>query len=293
MTHDRPRLIQRAECDYSLVRGVNISSLLYMGVSPKHYRDYLQHGGIETRQMSLGTAAHAAVLEPLRFQTEFAVWDKEKKNGDMAARKGKDWDAFVAEHAGQTIITPAEHEHACAIAGAVRSDALAMRYLSKGEPEVSLQWTDRETGILCKGRIDWDVDLEFPHACIIDLKTARDVSSWGFCSSASKLDYHTRMAWYADGYEEITGRKPDVIVVAVEPKRPYDVVCYNLEDDPELDTGRDEYRRLLDRLAQCTRDNEWPGIGNGQMQRFELAKWKRNDNESLEDMGLDWTGKEP
>ena len=285
------RFILRSECDYSLVAGVNISSLLMIGKSPKHYQDYVERGGRETRAMSLGTAAHAAVLEPMRFQTDFAVWTDTKANGTMAARTGPKWEAFVADHAGQSIVTPKEYEGAAAISRAVQKDPLAMHYLHTGSPEVTLQWTDEATGIQCKGRIDWNCNLA--PSTIVDLKTARDVSSWGFCGSASKLDYHTRMAWYADGYETITGHTPNVVVVAIESSKPHDIVCYLMDQDPELNTGRDEYRKLLDRLSECLSSDVWPGIGDGKLQRFQLAKWKLNANEeNLEGLDLDWTGTE-
>ncbi len=250
------RLIHRTGCDYGALSGVNISTLMHLAKSPSHYRHVLDH---QSSAMRLGLAVHAAVLEPDRFASEFSVVARVKPGQSRS----------------DTEVTPDQHDTATAIARAVRVDALAMRYIARGEAEIALQRTDAETGIECKGRLDF---VTHDHV-VVDLKTARDATPWGFCGAAAKLDYHVKMAWYADAYETVTGHKPAVIVIAVENMPPYDAVCYSLEEDPEIEAGRLVYCDLLEKLAECRKTNQWPGIGNGTVQRFALPRWKLPDDE--------------
>jgi hypothetical protein len=276
------------DCDYDGIDAVNISRLLLLRTSPLHFRAAQKR---ITKPMSLGTAAHCATLEPDRFGERFAMWvgthpegAKDSKGKDCSGKKrirsGKEWEAFEAgcEIMGQTVLTESEHKDALAIAQAVHSDPLAHSFLEFGKPERVLTWTDKRTGIACKGRTDWDYQaprLEL----IVDLKTAADVTPFRFLSAAARLGYHVRMAWYADGYQAITGRFPRVMVIAVESAPPHDVVCYEL-DDEVLAIGREEYGRLLDTLVDCRRSGQWPGIGGGTLQRFALPKWAQPSEES-------------
>ena len=262
------RLIRRDACsDYGAIEGVNISTLIHIGKSPRHYKWRRDHPSESTDAMKLGTAIHAAVLEPDVFARDY--WCN-------AARMRP------GQKRGGCELTASQYETATAVASSVRSDMVAMRYLMSGEPEVAMQWIDAETGIQCRGRIDWVT----PNRVIPDLKSARDVGSFGFCRQAAALEYHTKMAWYADGYETIIGHKPEIVVIAVENVAPYDVVCYKLEDDPELDAGRDNYKALLSKLQYCTENNDWPGQSGNALQRLVLPRWclPEEDGDVLEGM---------
>src|SRR5690349_11438930 len=117
--------------EYDALKRTNFSRLKLLAKSPAHYL----HGfGPESAPMRLGTAAHAATLEPAKFASGFVVYKKR--------RQSKEWDAFeaAAERAGQTVLTEAEHVEAVAMAAAIRNHPVASRLLSGGNAEVSLTW---------------------------------------------------------------------------------------------------------------------------------------------------------
>lgn len=282
----RGRIYKRGEVDYRQIEAVNFSTLKHIRRSPRHYQHALQNGFTATKSMRLGTAAHIAVLEPERFLREFCLWTERKSNGDMMPRKGDKWRAFQAANPGKMDISEAEYEQAIAMKDAIRSDRLAMKYLGHGRPEVTIEWVDAETGILCKGRPDWLTDVDgIP--CLTSLKTAADLDSVAFYRQCARLGYHLQDAMYADGYEVVTGKFPRVVVVAVESKPPYDVTVDIVPTDV-LEVGRSEYRDALVKLKQCRAEDYWHGRCAGTERTLTLPMWAVPDeDDNLSDLGLE------
>lgn len=252
---DSPALVDgiesRVPADvYHARPGISVSRLKELKHSPLKYRYRLDHP-TTSAPMTLGTAAHCAVLEPERFEQEFAVWRRLSENGNACPRKGQYWDAFVLENAGKTIITQDEYALAMAMQKAVRADPIAMKYLAFGEPEVTMQHGNR------RGRADWITKME-GRPFLVGLKTARDCRAMIFGSAAAKLGYPMQWAWYFDLYTALTGNEPEVIEIVVESAPPHAVATYIINEDIILQ-GRDEYEKLLEVLARCEATGEWPG----------------------------------
>ena len=240
--------------EYDAIDALNMSRLKEMKRSPLHYRHALTHSKT-SGPLTLGLATHVAVLEPERFLSDFASWDRRTKGGNAAPRNGQFWDAFLNANTGKIILTSDEWHLSREIADVVRGDALAMRYLAHGEPEVTFEW-DLD-GRACKGRVDWLTHID-GKPTIVGLKTARDCRHFAFGSQAAKLGYHLQFAYYHDGYEAIRKFKPKLVEIVVESAAPHAVAVYHIPDDI-IEQGRDEYRRLIDQLATCERTNDWPG----------------------------------
>jgi hypothetical protein len=281
------RIYKRGECEYGKLHGVNFSTLKELRRSPKHYRHRLVSPREATSAMALGTAAHIAVLEPERFLKEFVLWDQKTDKGRTRPRNGKDWDDFEesARATGKQVLRVDEYDTAITLRDAVRDDDVAMKYLAMGKAEIALQWVHEPTGTPCKGRVDWATKVD-GGPCIVDLKSARDVSPHWFSRAVAKLDYHVQLAFYADGYEAATGIPPRVVVVAVESGPPHDVVVYIVPSDV-LQIGREVYGGLLDELKRCSGANDWPGHGQGVERTLNLPAWAVPDDEDgLDDLGL-------
>lgn len=233
--------------------------------------------------MTLGTAAHCAVLEPGRFATDYIAWTRTTVSGRASPRNGKAWEEFSNAHWDKEILTADEYAHAVAIAAAVRSDATALKYLHVGSPEVSMEWVIGNRA--CKGRVDWLTIQEAP--VLVGLKTARNASHFPFASAAAKLGYHLQWAFYYDGYVAITGEVPRVVEIVVESEAPHAVVVYDIPSDV-IDQGRDEYMELLHVLADCEARDEWPGYAIGE-QTLSLPSWVYGADDDINDIGLEAT----
>lgn len=250
--------------DYVNLPGTTQSALKALRKSPRHHQQFLKDRGKPTEEMLRGTAAHTAVLEPDRFLLDYVLWDGGR-------RYGKDWDKFRAANKDKTILRPDDYHDALKMRDAVRGHATAADLVESGHAEVTIQWQDERTKMLCKGRIDYLIGTP-AHPVVVGLKTARDVSERDFRNQAARLGYHIQWAYYHDGYYAITGTKPRMFEVVVESSAPHDVVVYEIGDQV-LEVGRAEYRRLLEQLALCTLNDSWPGICPDGVIEFSLPHW--------------------
>jgi hypothetical protein len=274
-----PSITSRMPADeYHAMPGISISSLKPLGRSPLHYR-YQRMNPRKSDPMTLGTAAHCAVLEPHLYESRFAVWSRLSDSGNACPRRGQFWDAFVLANSGKEVLTTEQHELAQAMGRAVRADPIAMKYLSFGEPEVTLTHGER------RGRADWITKLD-GKPFIVGLKTARDCRPLIFGSAAAKLGYPLQWAWYFDLYESITGTEAEMIEIVVESSPPHAVATYIINEDIILQ-GRDEYEKLLEVLARCEASGEWPGPTECE-QVLTLPSWYYGEGvDDLTSIGLE------
>jgi hypothetical protein len=264
--------------EYHSLPGISISSLKPLSRSPLHYK-YQRMNPRRSDPMTLGTAAHCAVLEPHLYESRFAVWSRLSDSGNACPRRGQFWDAFVLANSGKEVLTTEQHELAQAMGKAVRADPIAMKYLCFGEPEVTLTHGNR------RGRADWITKLE-GKPFIVGLKTARDCRPLIFGSAAAKLGYPLQWAWYFDLYESITGNEAELIEIVVESSPPHAVATYIINEDIILQ-GRDEYEKLLEVLARCEASGEWPGPTECE-QVLTLPSWYYGEGvDDLTSIGLE------
>lgn len=274
--------------NYDRIERVNFSSLKHLKRSPAHYRAAItKRIDEDTDAMRVGRATHVAALEPERFRASHAVWDGGR-------RYGKEWDKFCATNAGLEILTEDQYQLVTALASAVRTHEAAAKYLTGGAAEVTMLWDHVEPAngtqgftIQCKGRIDFAPN----GGAIPDLKTTRDASPDAFSRQSWDLDYAARAAFYVDGYAAAHGGEVlPFVMIAVEKEEPYLVQVYTMPD-ALLEMGRDTYRQLLARLAQCRAENRWPGYADGPLE-LQLPRWMRADNDDVTGLGLVFEGAE-
>lgn len=261
--------------DYHSADGISKSGLDLVAKSPLHYwSKYLdpnREQRAQTPAMVTGTAIHAAVLEPDRFATEFRVApvvDRRTKDGKAS------WEAFILDCEANelTPISQDDFKVATSIAGVVRSHTTAIELFSAGQAEMSMFWEDPETGVLCKCRPDWMADGNI----VVDLKSCQDASPSGFMKSAYSYRYWVQAAWYMDGIERATGKRPDAFVfVAFEKEAPYACGFYYATEEM-LEAGRIEYRRNLDLYADSLKQQNWRGY-SPELQPLAMPAWFKSE----------------
>lgn len=250
--------------DYKQIDAVNASSLKVLWQkSPKHYLYSLDHPRAETDGMRFGTAVHCAVLEPDKFAAQYVV-----KPLDMSfvTKEGKAWRQEQYD-AGMLILSNDDYEAIQGIVASIMAHPVARRMMTGGTVEQTLNWTDPETGIRCKGRTDIILD----DGTLCDLKTCRDIREKQFTRQILDLGYHLSMAFYIDGLTTMNRTPPRTCFVCVETSAPYDVAVYEFNAD-WLELGRDEYRPALQTLAQCRLTGVYPGIAPEAVD-LELPAW--------------------
>lgn len=265
---------------YFAIDAVSITRLKEIDRSPLHYRHLLANPK-ESDALTLGTAAHSAILEPETFADDYAIWTRRTEANASAPRRGQHWDAFKAEHPGQRILTVEENAYAQAIARAVRFDEVANKYLVTGDAEVVMQW--EIVGRRAKSRADWVTEID-GKPVLVGLKSTRDCRHTLFAKQAVNLGYDLQWSWYADGFQTIHGMQPRMVEIAVESEPPHAVATY-LIDDEILELGRSKYEALLLKLARCEESNEWPGPQTKE-ELLSFPSWAYPSESDLSDVGL-------
>jgi hypothetical protein len=222
--------------------------------SAAHLQAYKNRDRKELASQRIGTAFHAAVLEPQRFNDEYITYSER--------RYGTKWDAFKAAHPGKTIITSDEFERVAGMTLAVRAytDLPLQQAIELGDAEKSIFWVDEETGVNC--RIRPDLLLAQISPLMLDLKSTDDCRPDAFLSQMLRLDYDLQAAMYIHGAYAKTGVWMPFYIVACETDAPHGVWVYEIRasaTDEIYMNGLRKFRRALSIYQNCLKTNEWPG----------------------------------
>ncbi len=245
---------------YDAHPGVRWSNLSHMRKSPAHYLHALTKKRKDTSALNTGSALHTLVFEPETYAERFTTYAASKSKGE-GARKA--WEAFQedARERGLIILDSEEEARAQGCAAAVRSEASAYIAPSRGRAEIPITWTDAETGLLCKARLDWLTIYRL----LIDLKSTRSTDEHAFANQAWKLGYFHQQMFYSMGVAAATGCALDEVpflFVAVESEAPFDVALFEPCEETRY-AALEDVRKLLAQLAECQRKQKWPGRYDG------------------------------
>jgi hypothetical protein len=221
------------------IDALRFSRLRLFGKSAAHYK-----GAVEepTYDMERGTAVHGLVFGNIQV----VGWEEGRP------RRGKDYDAFAADHPGALILTNSEYQTASAMAAAVQKNRLAKDILD-GEYEQTMLW--QRDGRWCRGTPDVRNDVRRFHA---ELKTGETADPRKFQWKLRDFCYHGQLAWYADG-AELAGRpRPEShYIVAVEAAAPYVSTVFRVRHDA-IEAGRRLITTWLEQLRACEASDAWP-----------------------------------
>lgn len=250
---------------------ISKSGLDLIARSPAHYRFAAPRE--ETRPMLIGSATHCAILEPAQYASRYLVVREAED------RRCKAWNAAMKESPGaeERMLTGPEGLRIETMAGAVRSNPhIAELINAGGRSELSVFAKDPETGVAVRIRIDWLTD----DLRAMDLKTTQDLRNDAFVRSVWDYRYHVQQAFYSDVFEWATGEKlRDWQFAVIESTAPHVSSLVRLPPDL-LHAGRIEYRRDLNRYAECLAKDQWPGP---QPEPFtlDLTPWAINRVEDI------------
>lgn len=249
----------------------------------------------------IGTYFHTAILEPEKLQLECAVW--------KGIRRGKEWDAFKVVNDGRAIITDSELGQAEGIIKAVKASPIAMGYLSKGKPEISVFieltvyrrniYSLKHSAVL--GSFGWEpMTAPIPKDAgiklilkaradllgddfILDLKsTTGNVKSANLLKGkVSSLNYDLSASLYLDLFSLALDKQLHKFIWTFASKDTFQSKSW-VATITNVRVGRAKWRRAVLNLARCI-ENEWKfedSLGELDPNYYELENLK----ESVEDI---------
>lgn len=254
--------------DYAATEGVNFSTLKEMAKSPLHYRYAVDNERPDKPHFVKGRAAHTAVLDPDNFIRHYVLCE-------LKDRRAKGFKEFAKAHAGKTILFEKEYQTALAIRDGVRRNKAAMKLLEGAAIEKAFTWTDPETKVKCKVRID-----AVSGSAVKELKTSRTINARRFGSLSAAYAYHAQLSWQRDAAITNGLAVKDAYVIAVESVPPFACTVFRFGDE-ELGAGYSLYSSWLKTLVQCRETNTWPGPGDD-VQDIRLPAYVFDDDDDFD-----------
>jgi exodeoxyribonuclease VIII len=230
--------------------------------------------GEETPARKFGSAVHCAVLEPRRFEDDYApepdvTAPRYEEYSRPRATKAYREEVEALESEGVTILKGPETRALEQIQAAVRGHPASGVILDgEGPAEASIVWTDPETGVPVKIRPDWIAE---DVGAVVDLKTTTDAGPESFQKDFFNYGYY-RQAWiYLTGCRAAGYDVEHYTILAVEKSPPYATAVYRVRDDV-MEWAKKEVRPLLDTFARCLEADEWPAYPTT-VQLINLPPW--------------------
>lgn len=243
------------EATYHADEALSQSQLKTLLDCPARFAYEREHGRPHKAAYDDGHAIHTALLGVGMDTVVIDADDYRTK----AAREARD-----AAHAeGKTPLLRAAAERVSQVRDAVMAHPAARVILdAPGPVEQSMWWTDPDTGLALRGRIDKVATLADgqTHA-LVDIKSATSAAPHRFARSVWDFRYHLQRAVYLDGWEQLTGEACEFVFVVVETTAPYLTAVYTL-DDIATHAGERDYREALDLYRSCTESGHWPGYAD-------------------------------
>lgn len=229
--------------DYHKDEAIGSTTIKSISVSPANLYFNPFKG---SKSAHLGTAIHAALLEPDIFERDFI------REPDISSRASKDYKAMLARWDAEKILIGSEVETINRMFESSRLNEDFMDYLSaKGHSEVSMFATCPVTGLKLKCRFD---RLSDSHPYPLDVKSCRDATPRGFSQAFGQYHYHVQAAFYLYVLNLVTGRDLNQFAFfAIENNAPYKNCMYYIGED-SLELGRKIMFEAMNKLVECTED---------------------------------------
>lgn len=255
---------------------MNFSSLKHIKKSPKKYIYELsraQSGESDIKDhYRIGQAAHLAILEPEEFKRRFLAMPD---FGPMQSSKNRALrDEWIASQPKDSIVLA--WDELDLVTGMINEIAKETGHLfKKGKFEQTIHFTDQDTGIKCRARLDMITEGS-NGPLIVDLKTTKDNDAESFSRDMARFMTHMQMAFYADAVSQVIKRSVDVALVTVEKEPPFDVTV-DIMSEEDIELGRQWYKWALGIYGMCLKQGRWPGKAGGNIRQIKLPKWVHNE----------------
>jgi hypothetical protein len=248
--------------------GISASKLSMIHKSFAYYKYHIENP-IETTAMQFGSALHDAILLPQEFENNYIMLPD---CGDGRTKEGKEKRAkFIEMAIDKKIISANDWNKLGIMIQKIAMNEACNHMLKDGKPELSMFWNDLDTGILCKGRMDYYRN----DGIILDIKTSNNSNKKSFSKSIYEFGYERQAAFYLDAMTIITGKEHSSFgFIVIEKEPPYEIGLYVL-GKKSIDTGRLLYKKDLQKYKDFLKlqPNE---IEAKEFEIIDMPEWAHN-----------------
>lgn len=157
--------------------------------------------------LAFGKLCHCMLLEPNEVEKRFMVVDFGK------TRTTKKYTEAVETYPDFEIVTQDEMNRATKMIGEIGRHPLASRIIAGATAEMPYTWTDKETGLPCKCKID-AIKRTKNGIVVIDYKTSSDIQS--VLNWPQKLQYPLQAEFYSQAVKEKYGEEPCEFIFIIQ-----------------------------------------------------------------------------
>jgi hypothetical protein len=233
-------------------------------ISMRAIKYAFENGRKDTEAMLFGRCLHCLLLEPDSFEKRYAAFDgvRNKKSAAYQAFLKDHADAEVLKKSGQYSWDSAMH----AAKMLLRSTEVE-ELTEHGKHEVTV--FTPELDMQMRVRLDL---ISTSAKKLVDVKTAKDVTDFGFGCQFFELKYDVQLGLYRYVFRKVFGHDWPVAVIAIENVPPHDVVVYDIPD-AVLDQGTEKAFDMMRRVRHCIDTGEWPGVSGGVVRPLLTPNW--------------------
>lgn len=223
---------------------------------PARFKWDLDNPQPSKKTFEFGTAAHQMVLGsgPQLVVVDRKRWDTDLVKAELAEIRER----------GDIPLKKAELEAVEAMAKAIREHPLAAALLDPeyGKAEQSLFWTDPDTGVQCRARLDWLPVPEDGRMLVAEYKSTVNASVKKFEKAVLTYRYDQQAEWNSAGIQALKlAADVQFMFIAQEKTPPFLVNVIRL-DSMWLVMAADRNRRAREIYKRCTETGIWPGYSS-------------------------------
>ena len=231
----------------------------------------------QSDSLILGKAAHCLILGDEVFDEQFAFvpgdapkkptsvqvanFERDGKWSDAAAEGGPWWAEFDKKAQGRMLLTSEQVQKIQYMSENLAANPLCVELLRSDLVEISMIWQDPATGIWVKARPDCiptngtdvgDLKTFAPKSKNLILSAQRSITDYG---------YALQMALALMGAEAVFGTSATTAgLVFTQTSEPYEALPIMVDEDT-LYWSRVLIRGALDKMGECLKSGDWPGVG--------------------------------
>jgi hypothetical protein len=223
-------------------RPLSYSSLKEFGKSPAHYIEYLRKERKTTPAMLFGSMVHCLLLEPAKFDSQFAVME----NVDKRTKDGKEkYEAFLISSAGKEVVSRDQYDEAVQLV----NKAFEMQHVRdavSGCHTFETEWRTEVEGLPFRGFFDGEAD-----DYILEVKTANDASP-----KTIIRDFYDRMYHLQAGLYNLASGGKEIKYLIIETTAPYSIILATPTSE-YIDKGIADAHRLANEFHTCMENDLW------------------------------------